>query len=216
VIRSVGYAARWRRIWFGVIGLSLALSPVVVHPAAMIAAAAGGVVMAAIFTAVLSVSEAPTLPISLPRVGRNAAWGAGALGALVVVGTMSGTLMTWLLLAAVVSSPACVGGVSRAWARMTDAVGSRAPQLPSESTTRDLLVRLSSIDLCRAWRSTHRYLQDARSPEETAACARLRQLLFDELERRHPDAVAAWLATGAGAADGPERFLPSDRRDSSP
>jgi hypothetical protein len=99
---------------------------------------------------------------------------------------------------------------------MTELVTSGGPQLPPESTTRDLPVHLSTVDLCRVWRSTHRYLQEARSPDETASCARLRQLLLDELERRHPDAVAAWLATGACAADGPERFLPSDRRDSSP
>ncbi len=40
----------------------------------------------------------------------------------------------------------------------------------------------------------------------------LRQGCLDELERRHPSALHAWLDSGARASEGPERFLASRER----
>jgi hypothetical protein len=208
------YAATWGRFWSGLIVLSLVLAPVVADPVVLVSVAASGAILAGIVGVALTVNDGQPLRRTLSVLGRSGAWGAAASVALVVVGTTSGSLMLWLLLAAAVSSPPLVEAVCGAGAR-PGVEELAAPPVSYESTTRDLLLRLSSLELCRMWRSTHRYLQAARTPLELVACARLREMLLDELEFRHPDAVAAWLAAGACAADGPERFLPSDRRDGS-
>jgi hypothetical protein len=206
------YAATWRRFWSGLIVLSLALAPVVADPAVMVSVAASGAILAGIVGVALTVHEGQPLRRTLSVLGRSSAWGAAASVALVVVGTTSGSLVLWLLVAAAVSSPPLVEAVCGTGDRLR-MEQQPTPPVSYESTTRDLLLRLSSLELCRMWRSTHRYLQAARTPLELVACARLREMLLDELDSRHPDAVAAWLAAGACAADGPERFLPpSDRR----
>jgi hypothetical protein len=145
--------------------------------------------------------------------------------AAVCVGTVSEALLLWLLLLAGASSPLALDRVRRAMSRVSGPAGSdmthlggrhlEGGHLEARGTTQEALVRLTSSQLCQVWRSSHRHLQAAASPVETIACVQLRQMLLDELERRHPEAVAAWLTLDADAAAGPERFLPSDPRNSS-
>ncbi len=64
-------------------------------------------------------------------------------------------------------------------------------------------MNLTSDELCQAWRSTHRRLQFAHTAPEVAAYARLRRTVLEELERRHPREVAAWLSAGGSAEQSP-------------
>lgn len=50
-------------------------------------------------------------------------------------------------------------------------------------------------------------LEHEHSPETHLRVVQQRQLYLDELERRNPAGLAAWLASGARAAGDPTRFI---------
>jgi hypothetical protein len=56
-------------------------------------------------------------------------------------------------------------------------------------------------------------LQSARSFGDRCYVVALRQVYLDEMDRRSPTAFQAWLASGARAAGGPDRYLAVERRD---
>jgi hypothetical protein len=70
---------------------------------------------------------------------------------------------------------------------------------------------LTDPELCLRWRRSFVTLQSARSRSQLIRVVVQRQQLLDEMERRSPSALQAWLASGARAAGGPERFLTDDR-----
>lgn len=72
---------------------------------------------------------------------------------------------------------------------------------------------LADDALAWAWRLSYNLLQLAEQPEERASVTRLRQGYLDEMERRNPAGLTAWLDSGARAAGDPARFL---RRDTAP
>lgn len=61
--------------------------------------------------------------------------------------------------------------------------------------------------LCSAWRRSYLVLERHHSPETHLRVVQQRQLYLDELERRNPQGLAAWLASGARAAGDPTRFI---------
>lgn len=75
----------------------------------------------------------------------------------------------------------------------------------------ELLHALSDDELCRQWRFSFTALADASTPELRAEVVRARQLYLDEIERRHPRELQAWLASGARAAGNPMPFLGRSR-----
>jgi hypothetical protein len=70
------------------------------------------------------------------------------------------------------------------------------------------LETLDDADLFKLWRRTFWELERQPSVEELAWLVELRQSCLDELSRRNPTAMAAWLSSGARASGGPERFWP--------
>ena len=68
---------------------------------------------------------------------------------------------------------------------------------------------MSDADLCRAWRRSFVTLQRTRGVVRRAQVVATRQLLLDEVESRYPGGLRAWLASGARAAGGPDRYLGS-------
>lgn len=66
---------------------------------------------------------------------------------------------------------------------------------------------LGTTELCHLWRVTYWAVRDTRSPVRTVHVVQLRHAVLDELEKRHPDAVAQWLGSGHHGADGPARYL---------
>ncbi|MGW1344400.1 hypothetical protein ACWCOV_25400 [Kribbella sp. NPDC002412] len=150
--------------------------------------------------------------------------GAGAV-AFVGLGTLLGGPMAVLVLAlAVGGSPYVV----RRWiGRLRDHEHLPAPENPGEAesvaTAAARVQQLESIDLpaveaaelsddalVLAWRSSFSALQRATSPAESAQIVEARHAYLDELERRNPPGVAAWLASGARAAGNPTRFVTGD------
>ncbi len=66
---------------------------------------------------------------------------------------------------------------------------------------------LTDAELCRAWRASFTALQRASSPSERLSIIKARRVYLDELERRSPHGLTAWLASGARAAGDPSRFI---------
>jgi hypothetical protein len=77
-----------------------------------------------------------------------------------------------------------------------------------ESADLDAVVAtLTEPELCALWRSTFWELKMPHTAEERTTLVCLRQRCLDELDRRDPSALRAWLNSGARASGGPERFL---------
>ncbi len=66
---------------------------------------------------------------------------------------------------------------------------------------------MSDRELCREWRHSFVTLQTARNAQELVRVVSQRQVYLDEMERRSPSGLQAWLDSGARAAGGPERYL---------
>jgi hypothetical protein len=69
------------------------------------------------------------------------------------------------------------------------------------------VVALADAELCQAWVATFETLQSAPDWMALERVAMLRQSYLDELERRDPDALVAWLHSGACASSNPGRYL---------
>jgi hypothetical protein len=68
--------------------------------------------------------------------------------------------------------------------------------------------RMTTLGLCQAWVSTGDQLRRSLAPDTHLRLATARQLYLDELERRDPDGVSAWLESDrVSAAGDPHRFL---------
>lgn len=78
---------------------------------------------------------------------------------------------------------------------------------PDWSPTLTVPTYLSTQDLCLAWESSSRALRRCASVDERLEVVRVRQACLDELERRHPEAVRAWVLAGADPDSSPARYL---------
>jgi hypothetical protein len=69
---------------------------------------------------------------------------------------------------------------------------------------------LTDEALCLAWRRSFGALERSGTAAQRMEVVEHRSALLGELERRSPDGVAAWLASGARAAGNPARFVIGD------
>ncbi|MFD7160488.1 hypothetical protein ACFV9C_38290 [Kribbella sp. NPDC059898] len=65
----------------------------------------------------------------------------------------------------------------------------------------------STSELCREWLDSYVELNRAPSPVARLRVVMARERCLDELERRDPEGLHAWLASAATAAGDPRRFL---------
>lgn len=118
-------------------------------------------------------------------------------------------LAVTLVVVAGVSSPRCmwylrakVAGVERIQEqRLRGDVEARAVGSVPD------VAALADAELCRAWVATFDTLQPAPDWMTLERVALLRQSYLDELERRDPEALVAWLHSGARASSNPGRYL---------
>lgn len=80
---------------------------------------------------------------------------------------------------------------------------------PDWSPTLTVPTHLSDQDLCLAWESSSRALRRCTTPNARLEVVRVRQACLDELERRQPEAVRAWVLAGADPDSSPARYLAS-------
>lgn len=198
-----GYSRRWRQVWGWTIAVSLAPAALVVHPLALLASGVAGVLVAVVAALVISTDLEEPFAVRLARLRTAAVWGAGILGSVITIGTVSGVLLMTLLLLALLSSPAALSAARGVMTPLTQTPEVEVALLPSDVTDRGVLANLTNAELGQAWRSTHRRLQSAPSAPELAAYARLRQMLLEELEERNPQAVTTWLSEGGDAREAP-------------
>lgn len=85
-----------------------------------------------------------------------------------------------------------------------------APSLdtaPDWSPTLTVPSHLSDEDLCLAWESSGRALRRCRTSGARLTLVRVRQACLDELERRQPDAIRAWVLAAEDAETSPAPYL---------
>lgn len=93
-------------------------------------------------------------------------------------------------------------------ARSGQAAPPGMPEEPVEAVVFAPSVRdLADPGLCWAWRESYQWLEGACSPALHAYVVTLRQAYLDELERRDPSGLQAWLASAPRARSGPDRFF---------
>ena len=129
-----------------------------------------------------------------------------ALAGLVAALRLTGL---FLVLLAVAGHPAVrrrIGGRAPAPAETTPSVPEPGP-VHNSALPRETLSDLEDEALCQAWRRSFRLLERTTRVEERSSLVELRGRYLDELERRHPDGVSRWLASGARAAGNPLPFL---------
>jgi hypothetical protein len=138
--------------------------------------------------------------------------GTGCLGLAVGLGVAG---LVWILAVAATSRAARVR--ARAWlvekrSRDTaDVPPAPEPPVarpvdmpePAAATLRDL----DDEALCLAWRRSYVQLQQSTSASARIRHVQQRERLLDELERRDPAGLAAWLASGCRAAGNPLPYL---------
>lgn len=66
---------------------------------------------------------------------------------------------------------------------------------------------VSTEELCRRWLDSYHALNRASTDGARLRVVMARQRCLDELERRDPEGLQAWLASSASAAGDPRRFL---------
>ncbi len=127
-----------------------------------------------------------------------------AVAGLIAAFELAGLLVVLVL---VVSMPGLAAHLREQWRRAARPHSARAPDPP----TRHSLVSLDDDALCLAWRRSYRRLETARSALERLSVVEQRQDYLDELQRRFPEGLASWLASGARASGDPRPYLRDHR-----
>jgi hypothetical protein len=205
----VTYASRWAQAWTVLaaaeVGFaSLQWSPVIVM-LDLIATGAGVAVCLVIYQE--HRMQPTTTPLSrrFAETGRRSLMISVCVVALSTLVTGSPPLALLVVVLVVVTSPAAVR--LRAGRASSDpvppAAGPAAQPLRSDDA---ILEGLDDVELFRLWRHSFWELGSQPNADELAQLVALRQSCLDELARRNPAALRAWLDSGARASGGPERF----------
>lgn len=215
------YGRLWLGWWgaLGALGLLMGLATVPV------AAVVGVFLTSAVVAGAVAVvplvldneREVTAIELVRPAVGRGLP-GALVVATVVVSSTVVGTLVPPLLVLAGLSSPWTL----RWGLRMARRASARDPQEKRDSPLPEparapldvsdwgpAIQALSDEELCWSWRASYTALQAAPSAASVELVT-LRQAYLDDLERRNPRGMRAWLDSGARAAGNPARYLAAD------
>jgi hypothetical protein len=131
------------------------------------------------------------------------------------------TVAIMLVLSAVATAPILASWVRQRWRfswRLSEAneddssaVHARGPD-PGEEEAEQIrapqeLCHLDDASLCLAWRRSFVLLTRCTSVSQQMSLVQQRQEYLDELERRSPRGLVAWLDSGARASGNPLRYL---------
>jgi hypothetical protein len=208
-------------IALGAVGIVVALSwSISVTVVFFACAAACGAVLG---TAALGPEDAPPESIVWRQVVLGAAVGGlvtvAAIGMGVVLGALSALMLLFL---GIGGSPAVIGFCRRRLGQS----GSDSPAAPPSERSGETAESAAAVSgdaaqpgpqsltdaqLCTAWRVSFSALEKATTEQQRLRIVEERQDCLDELERRNPHGLVAWLASGARAAGDPTRFVLGDR-----
>lgn len=234
------YATMWARCWSLVGALGVGLSFLAWRPLSVLTVFLTAAACAVVLLALFAPAPPHTTPLAwrLGRIGTRAGLSGAAVVALGGLSAVLPALALPLVLAAVVSHPACVDQVTRWRSAGTQAQPTRplvmdgprpveADRVAAGATwpgpagcrldiDAGAAEQLTDQELCLQWRHSFLTLQSAPCAQDLGRVVVQRQILLDEMERRSPLALQAWLASGARAAGGPERFLGGQPHDDQP
>ena len=163
--------------------------------------------------------DAPSpLSLALANVARNVAVGSVVAVAFLGLGAALGLWVLAVLALLAASSPAavrsCHGWLARVESTGDDHGGPRIVPSPAKSPAPagTGLRSLDDTELCQTWAASYRALRATSSPALMARIVTARQTYLDELARRNPEGLTAWLSSGtATPEDATPVFSPSDR-----
>jgi hypothetical protein len=159
---------------------------------------------------------------AVPKVTRIALWTGAMVTAVGGLFAVFGVAAILPLLALVAISPAVRFCVDHRWFTAMDITAPMVadPFTPVRTSSEGVATRkldttslpedLDTLDdaaLCLAWRRSFPLLEAARTVPEHIGLVVQRQLYLDEMQRRCPSGVAAWLASGAPESSNPMPFL---------
>jgi hypothetical protein len=215
-----GYRRPWQTWWlfFALAGTAVAvlLWP---GPVVLLTWLFGGTLGLATVTAVGAGDEAT--PSFDDLTARQVLTGA-LVGAVVASGAagwvgVSGAGGVALVACAALTSPPCV---SRLWALLgpgSDPTPSTAPPLQVSGSGGSTLARaarlMSTAQLCAVWRQTFTDVEQPDDPEQQLCALRLREVVLDELTRRDPEGLDAWMSSTLPVEAAPTLFLRADPPD---
>ena len=213
------YRSSWLLAWSttSLLGVCLALLlwPVGAVVLLFAIAATTAALISAYTDGTVDVPEPEALRTRLRRVAvRAGSLGVGAVAVVALAAVAPHVLLVLLLLAGA-TSPHCVGLVRghlddrRLRASRLRPDHARAWSETAVSTAQGL----TDHDLCHAWCTSFDVLQSTSNVEARARIVCLRQAYLDELDRRDPHGLHAWLTSGARATGNPDRYLSDSRAD---
>ena len=219
----------WTHVWCVVAAIGLGVStlewsPTIALVAVLVLACCAGLAMVVVLTATDRLQPDGRVPWRR-LVPQALAGGAGLVTFLVLAGSSPPLallcvllcLVTWPpLLLRIRRRPASPSSRARPMHEQPpgtvpsppDPWSSHPQYSPSQSHAQYSLAELDDDALCRLWRHTYWQLELQATEAGVLDLVALRQACLDELERRAPSAVHAWLSSGARASGGPERFWP--------
>jgi hypothetical protein len=216
------YRIAWRfACWsLGLVGVVAAFA---VSIPAMVALFIGAGLVAGLSALNFAVRRHVPKPPPRDLAGFVATWcfvGGAACVAVVGLTALVGALAFLVLVFITVASPHAMGMYARGLRssagdlddrQREDAIGAgHSPTTetgqPGRPPTTDLR-SLTDIDLCHAWRASFSALQETSSPAQRLRVVQARQECLDEFERRNPEGLMSWLASGARAAANPSRYV---------
>lgn len=189
--RSAWYERVWRTTCYaigaaGVIAAGLLL-PGVVLGVVGIAVLVVGATAATAYGA----DDTPAPSNSRARAAGNAMVGAAVVGVAFGLSTVLGPAVLLLCVTLALTSPRAVR-----WCCARLAASDRG-----EQETRP------TLELCREWHDSYEALGHATTPTARLRIVIARERCLDELERRNPEGMHAWLESAASPAGDPRNFL---------
>jgi hypothetical protein len=149
--------------------------------------------------------------------GYAAAVGAGTVTLLLLVVGVSPPVVGWLRSGRPPRPARPTGSPRRPVLRAVRRTAKKLPKAPALQQDLPMpkylaavvrsVCELSDEELCLAWRRSFTQLQRTISADRQQAMVDVRRAYLDELERRHPDSFATWLASNPRAAGNPARFF---------
>lgn len=210
----------WLATWGALAALGLLLSARMWSPSTVlgVAAGAGSLAVACSFLVDRAQLSRPPQIAQVASVAvRRALVAGGASVALCLLLSVFGALVWPMLVLCAVSSPWVVRralGRERRQrrTRMTrdrppDCQRAQRHPLMAASAWVPAVRILSTEELCTSWRASYTIVRQATASDTRVELVSFRQACLDEMERRDPRGLHAWLDSGARAAGNPARFL---------
>lgn len=203
------YARRWAQAWTLLAAVevgfaSLQWSPLIVV-LDLLATGAGATVCLVLYSEHRRPPANSPSPRWMADIGRRSLILSLCAVALSTLTIGSPPLALLVVLLAVTTSPAVVRLQIRS-ARSDPVPPAARPAAEPPKPDCRILEELDDDELFRLWRGMFWELGSQPNVDELSRLVALRQSCLDELARRNPDALRAWLDSGARASGGPERF----------